>query len=72
MLFPNMYKCAKTSISVNWFSGLYGHKHHTSVVYDVNVGRDNVDRNFTVHVWRVEHTLKLINFEPFNIEENFF
>ena len=26
---------------------------------DVNVNRDNVDRNFAVHVWQVEHTLNI-------------
>ena len=30
-----------------------------SIFDDVNVSRDDVDRNFTVHVWPVEHTLKL-------------
>ena len=27
---------------------------------DVNVHREDVDRNFAVHVWRVEHTLNIV------------
>ena len=28
-----------------------------STLNDINVGRDDVDRNFIVNVWRVEHSL---------------
>ena len=27
---------------------------------DVNVNRDDVDRNFAEHVWQVEHTLNIV------------
>ena len=27
---------------------------------DVNVNRDDVDRNFAVHAWQVEHTLNIV------------
>ena len=31
---------------------------------DVNVLRDDIDRNFTVHVWRAENSLKIVSKHP--------
>ena len=49
------------SSDLNWLSGHHGHASVVLSALDyVNVGRDGVDRNFIVHVWWVEHTLKIV------------
>ena len=35
-------------------------RNHTTLKTKVNVNRDDVDRNFAMHVWQVEHTLNIV------------
>ena len=53
MHFPNMQ-----SIQIGYLDFMY--QWFWVSQNDVNVNRDDVDQNFAVHVWQVEHTLNIV------------
>ena len=57
LLIPDI-RLALTGPLVLWFMDM--HQWFWAFWNDVKVSQDDVDQNFTVHVWRVEHIFKFV------------